>query len=167
MMVFLLCHFLLRHSQAPWRWTVYAHRKPDRIPVYLCWRLELRKCHFHDPGHHYLACHEPDEANGQGKRRVGGRYAEKRASFFQKFYVVICLVFFYLPILVTMIFSFNSSKSLTKFTGFSMRWYTELLHNTEVSKAVYVSVTIAILATVISTILGTITAIGLSKSRRC
>ena len=74
--------------------------------------------------------------------------------------------FFYLPILVTMIFSFNSSKSLTKFTGFSMRWYTELLHNTEVSKAVYVSVTIAILATVISTVLGTITAIGLSKSRK-
>ena len=91
---------------------------------------------------------------------------QKKTSFFQRFYVAICLVFFYLPILVTMIFSFNSSKSLTKFTGFSMRWYTELLHNTEVSKAVYVSVTIAILATVISTVLGTITAIGLSKSRK-
>ena len=65
---------------------------------------------------------------------------QKKTSFFQRFYVAICLVFFYLPILVTMIFSFNSSKSLTKFTGFSMRWYTELLHNTEVSKAVYVSV---------------------------
>ena len=91
---------------------------------------------------------------------------QKKTSFFQRFYVAICLVFFYLPILVTMIFSFNSCKSLTKFTGFSMRWYTELLHNTEVSKAVYVSVTIAILATVISTVLGTITAIGLSKSRK-
>ena len=91
---------------------------------------------------------------------------QKKISFFQRFYVAICLVFFYLPILVTMIFSFNSSKSLTRFTGFSMRWYTELLHNTEVSKAVYVSVTIAILATVISTVLGTITAIGLSKSRK-
>ena len=91
---------------------------------------------------------------------------QKKTSLFQRFYVAICLVFFYLPILVTMIFSFNSSKSLTKFTGFSMRWYTELLHNTEVSKAVYVSVTIAILATVISTVLGTITAIGLSKSRK-
>ena len=37
-------------------------------------------------------------------------------------YVVLCLAFFYLPILVTMIFSFNSSKSLTRFTGFSLRW---------------------------------------------
>ncbi len=90
----------------------------------------------------------------------------KKKSIFSRFYVVLCLAFFYLPILVTMIFSFNSSKSLTKFSGFSMRWYSELLNNVEVTKAVYVSVTIAILATVISTILGTITAIGLSKSRK-
>ena len=41
---------------------------------------------------------------------------QKKTSFFQRFYVAICLVFFYLPILVTMIFSFNSSKSLTRFT---------------------------------------------------
>ena len=89
-----------------------------------------------------------------------------KKSIFSRFYVVLCLAFFYLPILVTMIFSFNSSKSLTKLTGFSLRWYRELLNNVEVSKAVYVSVTIAILATVISTVLGPITAIGLSKSRK-
>ena len=91
---------------------------------------------------------------------------KRKNGFFSRFYVVLCLIFFYLPILVTMIFSFNSSKSLTKFTGFSLRWYSELLHNVEVTKAVYVSLTIAILATVISTVLGTITAIGLSKSRK-
>ena len=90
---------------------------------------------------------------------------EKR-SFFSRFYVAACLVFFYLPILVTIVFSFNSSKSLTKFSGFSLRWYTSLLSNVEISKAVYVSVTIAILSTVISTVLGTITAIGLSRSRK-
>ena len=91
---------------------------------------------------------------------------KNKNGIFSKLYVVLCLAFFYLPILVTMIFSFNSSKSLTKFTGFSLRWYGELLKNMEVSKAVYVSVTIAILATAISTVLGTITAIGLSKSRK-
>ena len=48
---------------------------------------------------------------------------QKKTSFFQRFYVAICLVFFYLPILVTMIFSFNSSKSLTKFTGFSINYF--------------------------------------------
>ena len=91
---------------------------------------------------------------------------KKKKSFFSRFYVAVCLIFFYLPIVVTMIFSFNSSKSLTRFSGFSMRWYQELLNNAEISKAVYVSVTIAILATIISTILGTITAIGLTRSRR-
>lgn len=91
---------------------------------------------------------------------------KNKKTFFSRFYVVLCLAFFYLPILVTMIFSFNSSKSLTRFTGFSLRWYGELIHNVEISKAVYVSVTVAILATVISTVLGTITAIGLSKCRK-
>ena len=89
-----------------------------------------------------------------------------KKNFFSRFYVVLCLAFFYLPILVTMFFSFNSSKSLTRFTGFSLRWYNELMQNVEVSKAVYVSLSIAVLATVISTVLGTITAIGLSRSRK-
>ncbi|MCF0134384.1 MAG: extracellular solute-binding protein [Blautia sp.] len=91
---------------------------------------------------------------------------KKKKSVFSRFYILICLAFFYLPILVTMIFSFNSSKSLTRLTGFSLRWYKELLTNMEISKAVYVSVTIALLSTLISTVLGTITAIGLSKSRK-
>lgn len=90
----------------------------------------------------------------------------KKNSLFSKFYIGICFAFFYLPILVTIIFSFNSSKSLSKFTGFSLRWYESLMQNSEVVSAVYVSVTIAILATIVSTILGTITAIGLSKSRK-
>ena len=90
----------------------------------------------------------------------------KYTGIWPKLYVAICFAFFYLPILVTVIFSFNSSKSLSRFTGFSLRWYSSLLNNGEVVSAVYVSVTIAILATVISTVLGTMTAIGLSRSRR-
>ena len=81
-------------------------------------------------------------------------------------YVALCFAFFYIPIFVTMIFSFNSSKSLTKFTGFSMQWYTQLINNSEIMSAVWVSVSVAILATLISTILGTITAIGLSRNRK-
>ena len=81
-------------------------------------------------------------------------------------YIFLCFAFFYLPILVTVIFSFNSSKSLTHFSGFSMRWYSELINSSEIMSAVYVSLTIAIISTVISTILGTITAIGLSKCRK-
>lgn len=81
-------------------------------------------------------------------------------------YVFLCFAFFYIPIIVTVVFSFNSSKSLTNFTGFSLKWYRQLIENSEIMSAVSVSVTIALLATAISTVLGTITAIGLSKSRK-
>lgn len=91
---------------------------------------------------------------------------KKKSKFFSIIYITACFVFFYLPIVVTMVFSFNSSKSLTKFDGFSLRWYQRLLEDSEIMDAVLVSVSIAIIATAISTILGTITAIGLSKSRK-
>lgn len=90
----------------------------------------------------------------------------KKSGILSKLYVAAWFAFFYLPIVVTVIFSFNSSKSLSRLSGFSMRWYSALLSNGEIVNAVYVSVTIAILATVISTILGTMTAIGLSRSRK-
>lgn len=91
---------------------------------------------------------------------------KKKISIGSKLYIALCFAFFYLPIAVTMFFSFNSSKSLTKFTGFSFRWYEKLLTDSNIISAVYVSISIAVIATIISTILGTITAIGLSKSRK-
>lgn len=91
---------------------------------------------------------------------------KKNNKIFSVIYIIFCFAFFYLPILVTMLFSFNSSKSLTHFTGFSFKWYQALIENNEIMSAVYVSVSIAIISTVISTILGTITAIGLSKNKK-
>lgn len=91
---------------------------------------------------------------------------KKKISIGSKLYITLCFVFFYLPIAITMFFSFNSSKSLTKFTGFSFRWYEKLLTDSNIISAVYVSISIAVIATIISTILGTITAIGLSKSKK-
>ena len=92
--------------------------------------------------------------------------ASKKSKVFSALYIILCFLFLYLPIVVTMIFSFNSSKSLTKMQGFSMRWYGSLINNGSIMKAVYVSITIAVFATIISTVLGTLTAIGLSKTRR-
>ncbi len=83
-----------------------------------------------------------------------------------KLYIALMFIFFYLPILVTMFFSFNSSKSLTGFSGFSFRWYRKLVTDNNILSAVYVSVSIALIATLVSTILGTLTSIGLSKSKR-
>lgn len=87
-------------------------------------------------------------------------------SIFAKAYLVLALIFFYAPILYVVVFSFNESKSLTNFTGFSLQWYEKMFENRTMMEALYFTVVIALIATVVSTIVGTITAIGLSKSRR-
>ena len=91
---------------------------------------------------------------------------KKGKRTFGKILMVLTLAFFYLPILYMIIFSFNSSKSLTHFTGFSLRWYEAMLKNHGMMESLYVTIIIALLATIISTIIGTITAIGLSKSKK-
>ena len=80
--------------------------------------------------------------------------------------MILMIVFFYLPILYMIIFSFNEGKSLTHFTGFSLRWYAHMLESGDMMEALYTTFSVAILATFISTVVGTISAIGLSKSRK-
>ena len=99
-------------------------------------------------------------------QRSKNKYSKRKSKALYIIYIACIFVFFYLPIVVTMVFSCNSSKSLTRMTGFSLRWYERLINDGSIMKAVYVSLTIAIFATVISTILGTITAISLSKNRK-
>ena len=53
---------------------------------------------------------------------------KKTKGFFSRFYLALVLLFFYLPILYVVVFSFNDSKSLTNFTGFSLQWYEVNLH---------------------------------------
>lgn len=90
----------------------------------------------------------------------------KKHSPFRNIFMTLFIIFLYAPILYTIIFSFNSSKSLTKFTGFSLKWYEKMFQTKSMMEALFYTIAIAILATIISTIAGTITAIGLSKSRR-
>ena len=83
-----------------------------------------------------------------------------------KIYMVLILAFFYLPILYMIIFSFNEGKSLTTFTGFSLRWYEHMLQSGDMMEALSTTFSVALIATAISTVVGTISAIGLSKSRK-
>ena len=91
---------------------------------------------------------------------------KNKSSIFSKLYLALILIFFYAPILYVVIFSFNDSKSLTKFSGFSLRWYEAMFQNRSIMEAIWYTVACAVIATVVSTIVGTITAIGLSKSKR-
>ena len=85
---------------------------------------------------------------------------------FGKILMILMILFFYLPIGYMIIFSFNDGKSLTSFTGFSLRWYRHMLESQDMMEALYTTFSIAILATFISTVVGTISAIGLSKSKK-
>lgn len=90
----------------------------------------------------------------------------EKKSLLSKILLGLTATFFYVPILYIILFSFNSSRSLTKFEGFSLRWYEKMFADSTMMAAVAYTVIIAILATIISTIVGTLTAIGLSKSRK-
>ena len=91
---------------------------------------------------------------------------KKKTSVGSKIILTLTMLFFYLPILYIIIFSFNDSRSLTKFGGFSLRWYEKMFADSTMMEAVLYTVTIAVIATVVATVVGTITAIGLSKSRK-
>ena len=87
-------------------------------------------------------------------------------KFFSRLYMILVLAFFYLPILYTVVFSFNSGRSLTRFDGFSLRWYEKMFNDSSMMNAIFYTIIIALLATAISTVVGTIAAIGLSNSKK-
>ena len=91
---------------------------------------------------------------------------KKKTSVGSKIILTLTMLFFYLPILYIIVFSFNDSRSLTKFSGFSLRWYEKMFADSTMMEAVLYTVIIAVIATVVATVVGTITAIGLSKSRK-
>ena len=91
---------------------------------------------------------------------------KRKSSLGSKLILALTLLFFYLPILYIIIFSFNDSRSLTRFSGFSLRWYEKMFADSTMMETVFYTVVIAVIATIVSTVAGTITAIGLSKSKK-
>lgn len=87
-------------------------------------------------------------------------------KLFSNVYFWLTMLFFYAPIIYVVIFSFNESKSLTRFTGFSLQWYKKMFESRSIREAIYYTLIIAVIATIVSTIVGTLTAIGLSKSNK-
>lgn len=84
----------------------------------------------------------------------------------QKCYLGLIFFFLYAPILVLMIYSFNASPNRGNWEGFSLRWYQSLLENDEIMTALFNTITIAVLAAIISTIIGTFAALVIYRMRR-
>ena len=82
-----------------------------------------------------------------------------------KIYSAIILIFLFAPIVVMLFFSFNDAKSLSVFSGFSLRWYEELMSDRNTLESVKNTLILAASATVISTVMGTAAAMGINKIR--
>ncbi len=91
---------------------------------------------------------------------------KKNNRLFGKILMALMIIFFYLPIVYMIVFSFNEGKSLTSFSGFSLRWYKHMLESGDMMEALYTTFGVALIATFVSTVVGTISAIGLSKSKK-
>ena len=82
-----------------------------------------------------------------------------------KIYSGIVFAILFAPILVLLVFSFNESKSLSVFSGFTLKWYQELLKDRNTLEAVRNTLILAASATAISTVMGTAAAVGINKLR--
>lgn len=93
------------------------------------------------------------------------RTNKKPRSLFAKIYLGIILLFLYAPILTLMIYSFNESKSRAKWGGFTLKWYADLFTNSSILNALYVTLAIAVLAALFSTILGVVASLSIYNMR--
>lgn len=80
--------------------------------------------------------------------------------------LLLVFAFLYLPIAVLVLLSFNASGLPTSWSGFSTRWYGALMGNSDILRAAWNTLVVAVFATLISTVLGTLLAIGMETRRR-
>ncbi len=73
--------------------------------------------------------------------------------------------FIYLPVLILIVFSFNNTRSVARFTGFSTEWYTSLSHNEELLDAARNSLLVGLITTIVATVIGTLTALAMERYR--
>ncbi len=77
------------------------------------------------------------------------------------FYLTVIFIFTYVPIVVLIIFSFNSARSTGVWEGFSLKWYKALFEDSQLMSALYTTVIVAFISAVVSTIFGTFASIGI------
>lgn len=90
----------------------------------------------------------------------------KHLRLLQRTYVILFFGFMYIPIAYMIVFSFNQSKGYALFTGVTLKWYKSLLSNASILHALWVSLEVALVSSVIATILGTAAALGISSMGR-
>ena len=87
----------------------------------------------------------------------------EKSKLFSRILMALFLAIYYIPLISIMVFSFNEAKSVTYFTNFTFEWYQDLFTNSRLLKIIFDTFLIAITATLISTIIGTIASIFLTR----
>ena len=87
-------------------------------------------------------------------------------NFFRGTYLGLMLIFLYAPILVLMVFSFNGSKSMARWAGFSFKWYEALMHDSTIMNALIVTLSVAVISALVATFIGTFAAIGIHSMKK-
>lgn len=91
---------------------------------------------------------------------------KRGASPFNTISVVLGLAFLYLPITILVIYSFNASRLVTIWGGWSLAWYRELLHDDAMLQSAWISLRVATLSASAATVLGTLAAVALTRMGR-
>jgi len=84
----------------------------------------------------------------------------------RKFYLILMLIFLYAPIATLIVLSFNSSKTRAKWGGFTFKWYGSLFRNSDIMEALYTTISIALLSSIIAVIIGLIACVGLNAMKK-
>lgn len=87
----------------------------------------------------------------------------KKNSRFSGFYLGLIFFLMYVPVAVVVVFSFNESRLPVSFTGFSLKWYTELFRDAALMEALKNSLVLAVSSCLVSAVIGTLGAVGLSR----
>ena len=80
----------------------------------------------------------------------------------KRFYVVLIFIFLYAPIATLIVLSFNESRSRAKWGGFTFKWYAELFQNRDIMEALYTTLAIAFISSLVATVIGTAACIGMN-----
>lgn len=89
-----------------------------------------------------------------------------KRNILQKIYIALIFIFLYAPIVTLIVLSFNGSRTRAKWGGFTLKWYSALFQNRDIIQALFNTLLIALIASIVSTIIGTIACIAIMSLKK-
>ena len=89
-----------------------------------------------------------------------------KRNLLQKIYIALIFIFLYAPIVTLIVLSFNGSRTRAKWGGFTLKWYSTLFQNRDIMQALFNTLLIALIASIVSTVIGTIACIAIMSLKK-